>query len=122
MYKSLVILLQRVVLPLVIILTAFVPGFVYGEVVETPFDMFSLEDNVVSNSNITIRVVKNIEETCRKNRRKSLHQITSKNVEACSTWSFSGGQSICIIFASKDIDYWILGHEVRHCFQGNFHD
>ena len=122
MYKSLVILPQRAVLLLVIILSPFVPGFGYAEVVETPFDMFSLEDNVVSNSNITIRVVKNIEEMCRKNGRKNLHQITSKNVEACSTWSFSGGKSTCIIFASKDIDYWILGHEVRHCFQGNFHD
>jgi len=122
MYKILFSLLQWTLFSLVIMSLPFTHDFVYGEVIETPFDMFSMENNIVSNANITIKVVKNIEETCRKNGRKNLHQITSKNVEACSTWSFSGGQSTCIIFTSKDTDFWILGHEVRHCFQGNFHD
>lgn len=100
----------------------FVHMFAFGEVVETPYDMFSLENSQAKTAMITIKVVKNIEETCRKLGSKRAHQLTSKYVEACSTWSLSGSQSTCTIFTAKEIDFWILGHEVRHCFQGGFHD
>ena len=100
----------------------FAHMFAYGEVVETPYDMFSLENSQAKTTIISIKVVKNIEETCRKLGSKRAHQLTSKYVEACSMWSLSGSQSTCTIFTAKDIDFWILGHEVRHCFQGNFHD
>jgi len=94
----------------------------HSAVVETPYDTFSLENSSVKVSNISIVIVKNLEETCRKLESKNSHRTVSKFVEACSTWSFASGQSNCTIYTAKIIDFWILGHEVRHCFQGNFHD
>jgi len=94
----------------------------YCAVAETPYDTFSLENSPVKAANISIIVVKNLEETCRKLEFKNSHRTVSKFVEACSTWSFASGQSNCVIYTAKIIDFWILGHEVRHCFQGNFHD
>jgi hypothetical protein len=100
----------------------FIQNYSYGEVVETPYDMFSLENSQAKTAVITIKVVKNIEETCRKLGSKKSNEPTTKYVEACSTWSLLGGKVICTIFTPKHIDYWILGHEVRHCFQGRFHE
>ena len=94
----------------------------YGEVVESPYDMFTLENSQAKTVVISIKVVKNIEETCRKLGSRRSNEPTTKYVEACSTWSLLGGKVTCTIFTPKNIDYWILGHEVRHCFQGNFHD
>jgi len=122
MYVTLKICLSRFRICCALISLLFLHMLAYGEVVETPYDMFSLENSQAKTALISIKVVKNIEETCKKLGSKRAHQLTSKNVEACSTWSLYGGQSTCIIYTAKDIDFWILGHEVRHCFQGNFHD
>ena len=122
MDTTLKICLSRLRLCCTAISFLFAHMFAYGEVVETPYDMFSLENSQAKTAVISIKVVKNIEETCRKLGSKRAHQLTSKYVEACSTWSLSGSKSTCTIFTAKDIDFWILGHEVRHCFQGSFHD
>lgn len=39
---------------------------------------------------------------------------------ACSVWNRS--LKSCTIFTEKDTENAILGHEVRHCFEGHFHD
>ena len=40
-------------------------------------------------------------------------------VEACSFWD-AGGKS-CVIFTSPNTTMHAIGHEMRHCFQGNYH-
>lgn len=36
---------------------------------------------------------------------------------ACATWS----NDICTIYTSKKTSHMVLGHELRHCFEGYFH-
>ena len=38
---------------------------------------------------------------------------------ACSKWSKSSGK--CQIFLPHNVHAIIVGHEVRHCFDGSFH-
>lgn len=36
---------------------------------------------------------------------------------ACATWS----NNVCTIYTSKQTSHLVLGHELRHCFEGSFH-
>lgn len=38
---------------------------------------------------------------------------------ACATWSAQN--SICTIITTPNPNHVVIGHEVRHCFEGNFH-
>jgi hypothetical protein len=40
-------------------------------------------------------------------------------VAACSIWSRSTNE--CTIVTGPNPDHVVLGHEVRHCFEGHFH-
>jgi len=37
----------------------------------------------------------------------------------CATVSVDGRS--CVVYTNKHTSHEILGHEIRHCFQGNFH-
>lgn len=37
----------------------------------------------------------------------------------CATWTHNFKK--CTIYTGKTTDETILGHELRHCFEGNFH-
>jgi hypothetical protein len=45
-------------------------------------------------------------------------QYNSKIV-ACAV-RFSGGRT-CVIYTAKKLSLAVLGHEVRHCFEGAWH-
>lgn len=46
--------------------------------------------------------------------------LIGKKVDACSIYTKSGTR--CVIFTGKATDEQKLGHEVRHCFKGDFHE
>jgi hypothetical protein len=41
-------------------------------------------------------------------------------VPACAGWDYN--KMVCVIVTGKTATHQILGHEVRHCFEGAFHD
>jgi len=41
-------------------------------------------------------------------------------VAACASWDFEKRK--CTIVTGKPTSHQVLGHEVRHCFEGAFHD
>ena len=41
-------------------------------------------------------------------------------IVACAV-RFSGGQT-CVIYTAKKLSLAVLGHEVRHCFEGAWHN
>jgi hypothetical protein len=41
-----------------------------------------------------------------------------KFIQACAGWA--GNE--CLIVTGTVTNHQLLGHEVRHCFEGNFHD
>ena len=40
-------------------------------------------------------------------------------IPACAGWSFEAQE--CVIVTGKTSTHQILGHEIRHCFEGAFH-
>ena len=39
-------------------------------------------------------------------------------IRACAKWTSKS----CTIYTAPETSHAILGHELRHCFEGNFHD
>lgn len=43
------------------------------------------------------------------------------NIKACATRYVSGDVVVCDIYTGKSTSLAIVGHEVRHCFEGAWH-
>ena len=41
---------------------------------------------------------------------------------ACAGWNHQSTPKTCTIVTGKDTTSQVLGHEIRHCFEGSFHD
>jgi hypothetical protein len=70
---------------------------------------------------ITWRVTKDLKAECESESLRRGQKGFSVPMEACSFWSKGFFGNSCLIITEKKIDYWIIGHETRHCFQGNYH-
>jgi len=91
-------------------------------------ERFSTEDNIVTTSTIRWIQVNNVFEACdteSKNRGNGgfARLGSGQKMDGCSFWSnlTSNKTNMCTIITAKITDHDTLGHETRHCFQGNFH-
>jgi len=93
--------------------------------VETPYDKFSNDQNFTNTTTITWRTVENVKAACdAENARRGFKpfEIGNKNMDACSFRDKADNKNNCIVITAKKTNYWDIGHEVRHCFQGKFHE
>ena len=89
---------------------------------ETPYEKFSTDKNFTNVSNIHWEQVDNIQEVCDGIRIKQGLPRYGYKLEACSVWSRSFFfVNTCTIFTARKVNMWTVGHEIRHCFQGDFH-
>lgn len=84
---------------------------------DDPNRPFSTSDNYTTQSTITWRPVDDVQKACEAESRKRGYKGFGYGVQACS---FFEGNS-CTIITGKTTTMHSLGHEVRHCFQGNWH-
>lgn len=85
---------------------------------KSAYEMFSVRQNMMTNtSTITIRSVDNVREACEAESRKRGNNGFGFALNACAFWE----DKKCTIIVGPKVNNDILGHEVRHCFQGNFH-
>jgi hypothetical protein len=84
---------------------------------DDPTTLFDTRSNYTNESNIKWTPVENLQETCEKESRKRGFGGFNYPIKACTF--FDGNK--CDIFTSKNLNMHTLGHEVRHCFQGNYH-
>ena len=68
---------------------------------------------------ITWRTVDNVQQACEAESRRRGNGGFGYGVEACSFWNSDGTE--CTIITKNRASMHELGHEVRHCFQGNYH-
>jgi hypothetical protein len=78
---------------------------------------FNARENSINDSIITWKVVDNVQKTCESESHKRRLGGFNYPVDACSFWS--GG--VCTIVTGLKPTQHILGHEVLHCFRGNYH-
>lgn len=81
---------------------------------EAKFDASKL---MTSKTTVSWFRVDNVQATCEKESRKRNLGGFGYAISACSFWQGDN----CQIFTGKKTTMHELGHETRHCFQGNFH-
>jgi hypothetical protein len=65
-------------------------------------------------------VVKDVPQTCAMaGALKGARTQYNPKIVACAV-RFSGGRT-CVIYTAKKLSLAVLGHEVRHCFEGDWH-
>jgi hypothetical protein len=82
-----------------------------------PESYFDATRNTLNRSNITWTPVANLQATCESESRRRGNKGFGYPLQACSFWV--GNQ--CDIFTNLRANMHTVGHEVLHCFQGNFH-
>jgi hypothetical protein len=91
-------------------------------------EKFSTKSNFVRSSEIVWIHVDNVFDACDSESKKRGNggfpavDIGNK-MDACAFWSDPSANrtNVCTIITGKNTDQDTVGHEVRHCFQGNFH-
>jgi hypothetical protein len=104
-----------------VLLMAFIFPSLCFSYEEKPFELFNTKRNFANKSEIIWQQADDINATCEKESRLRGNNGFGYALEACSFWTRSGNKSICTIITSKATNLVTLGHEVRHCFQGEFH-
>jgi hypothetical protein len=90
-------------------------------------EKFSTKSNFVRSSEITWIQVDDVFDSCDRESKKRGNVgfpalDKGKKMDACSFWDPAVNRTnVCTIITGKNTDQDTVGHEVRHCFQGNFH-
>ena len=64
-------------------------------------------------------VRENVSEVCSRAAQLSPTQAWMTPPLACAMWNVANKE--CVIITGKKVSHVELGHELRHCFEGNFH-
>jgi hypothetical protein len=79
---------------------------------------FDASKVMTEKSVVTWKRVPNVQATCeRESKNRGLGGFGNLGVQACSFWD----KNTCTIITSTRPNLHDLGHEMRHCFQGNYH-
>ena len=72
---------------------------------------------VMNNVNLTWEVREDVGDYCKQAQKKT--GISNAAPIACAVWVASSNQ--CKVITGPNPNHVVLGHEVRHCFEGHFH-
>ena len=87
-----------------------------------PNALFDATRARVEKTTVTWRKVDDIQAACEKESHRRGLGGFGYGVEACSFWDKSFGYDHCTIITKKKTTMAILGHEMRHCVAGSWHD
>ena len=116
MVKGVVRMIQSVFFSLLMLATAYAMA-----TTEDPHQEFAASKNNTNKSTITWRPVTNVQAACDKESKRLGYGGFGYPVEACSFWEKNALNNECTIISAKTVNFHTIGHEMRHCFQGNFH-
>jgi hypothetical protein len=85
---------------------------------DNPFELFDSARNFTVTSKVTWIPVENIQATCDREARLRGYPAFGYDLKACSFYE----NDVCVVFTEKKLNMHTLGHEVRHCFQANWHE
>jgi hypothetical protein len=89
---------------------------------EDPKQQFDMTSNSTNNVTIVFRQSKNVTQECSQESVRRGNKPFGFSVDACSYWDRSlTGPDQCLIITGLTTNFHTIGHEVRHCLQGNFH-
>jgi hypothetical protein len=94
---------------------------VWAQLEKSPYDTFSTDKMDATSVNIKWRPVANVQKECEAESHRRGNGGFNMALEACAFWQQGVMGRECLIITPKKPNYWNVGHEVRHCFQGSFH-
>ena len=74
---------------------------------------------VMNEVKVRWEVRENVAEVCSRAAQLSSTQAWMTPPLACAMWNVASKE--CVIITGKKVSHVELGHELRHCFEGNFH-
>jgi hypothetical protein len=86
---------------------------------DSPTKPFSTKENNHETMLITWKTVDNIQQVCQAEYKKRGFGAFNYKVDACSFWNDT--TKTCTIYTKKNPTMHDVGHEIRHCYQGNWH-
>lgn len=90
----------------------------YAQLERSPTEMYSLSKVMTTSTKVNLIRTHNVLKTCElESKRRGFAGFKGLPMEACSFWDANS----CTIVVGYKTNNDILGHELRHCFQGNFH-
>jgi hypothetical protein len=104
-----------------VILLVTVSTTAFAQLEKSPFDTFDGTKKMTGTSTITWKTVPNVQEVCSKESQRRGKGKFGYAIDACAFWDQTPKGHVCTIITKPKPNYWDLGHEVRHCFQGNWH-
>lgn len=88
---------------------------------ENPHEIFNISK--IHSNTISVNIIPsdNVQKTCDTESKKRGFGGFHYSVEACSFWSSSKFGNSCTIVLPRNTNFHTVGHEMRHCMQGDFH-
>jgi hypothetical protein len=84
-------------------------------------ETFSLSKMEVTNAKIEIITAKNVTKNCEAESRKRNLGGFGYSVDGCAFWDDTNSGRVCTIVIGTTATNDLIAHEVRHCFQGQYH-
>jgi len=105
--------MKTLILPLLFLCTTFA----HAEDWKNPEAPFSTAKNTSVSKQISWNPVSDIQKTCEQEYVKRGYGKLTWKVDACSFWR----GNTCDIYTKANPTMHDIGHEMRHCYQGNYH-
>ena len=83
--------------------------------------MFSTKNNFAETIKITWKAVDNVKKACDAESHRLGYGPYTGDTQACAFWDIGPFSKTCTVITAKSTNMHILGHEMRHCFQGEWH-
>lgn len=99
----------------------FITSLAHAGLEKDAYEMYDMSKLKTNQSLVKIVVVDDVKAACNKLRTSEGLAPFTYGVDACSVWPKDGTFKSCTIYIGKKTNNDILGHEIRHCFVGNFH-
>jgi len=94
----------------------------HAEYHDEPFKEFDATQRLTNKSTITWVTVDDVDKACNaESIKRGKGGFGRLSMYACSFWDKTGDTTTCTIITGKTTRMTDVGHEVRHCFQGNWH-
>ncbi len=87
----------------------------------SPYERFDATRKMSETVSITWKTVSNVQEVCSAESSRRGKGKFGYTVDACAFWDKTSKGMTCTIVTKPNPNYWDIGHEMRHCFQGNWH-
>jgi len=99
-----------------------VTSVVHAEYHDEPFKSFDATKRIANKSTITWRTADDVDKACNaESNRRGLGGFGNTSMYACSFHDQVGDTTICTIITGTTSNLAVVGHEMRHCFQGSWH-